>query len=136
LQQYFPEHQIVHLSEKNKTFPEEYFKEKIVFIDSIHHLPFTKKIHIYKKIEKVILTTHITRLLEYKWARKKHHSFYFKGLEKKVLQQVIENRIQSALTNPTSNKIEINDVLLSQLLTKFKDDFRGILNHLYENFEH
>ena len=72
----------------------------------------------------------------YKWARKKHHSFYFKGLEKEVLQQVIENRIQIALVQPTPNKIEINEPLLAQLLLKFNDDFRGILNHLYENFEH
>jgi len=82
------------------------------------------------------LTTHITRIIEYKWARKKHHSFYFKGLEKEVLQQVIENRIHTALAQPTHNKIEINDVYLSQLVSKFKDDFRGILNHLYENFEY
>ena len=66
--------------------------------------------------------------MEYKWARKKRHSFYFKGLEKEVLKQVIENRIQVALVRPNQNKIEINDVYLSQLLTKFKDDFRVCLD--------
>lgn len=135
LQQYFPEYPILHLSLHNNTFPNEYLENKIVFIDSIHHLSFLKRIEIFKKLDKVILTTHITRFLEYKYARRAYQSFYFKGLEKEVLKTVIENRIRLALTNSDVEKIHINESFLSQLMYKFGDDFRGILNHLYENFE-
>ena len=57
-------------------------------------------------------------------------------MKKEDLQQVIENRIQSALLDPIEEKIEINEAYLSQLILIFKDNFRGILNHLYENFKH
>ncbi len=135
LQQYFPEHPILHLTLHNNTFPKEYFEHKIVFVDSMHHLSFRKRIEIFKKIDKVILTTHITRFLEYKYARRAYQSFYFKGLEKEVLVTVIENRIRLALLTPNVEKIHINESFLYQLMHKFGDDFRGILNHLYENFE-
>lgn len=136
LQQLFPHLPIVHLTKNNNTLTDNLFTEKIIFLDSIHHLSFQKRIQIYRHFDKVILTTHQTRILEYKWARQKHTNFYFRGLKKEDLQQVIENRIQSALLHPTKEKIEINEAYLSQLILTFKDNFRGILNHLYENFKH
>jgi len=135
LQQYFPEYPILLLSLHNNTFPNEYFEHKIVFIDSIHHLSFRKRIEIFRKFDKVILTTHITRFLEYKYARRAYQSFHFKGLKKEVLRTVIEKRIQLAIVNSNVEKIHINESFLSELINKFGDDFRGILNHLYENFE-
>lgn len=135
LHQLFPQYPILHFTKKNKIITKSILNKKIIFLDSIHHLSFSKRIKVYKNFQKIILTTHQTRILEYKWARQNHQSFYFRGIDKNDLKTVIENRIQSALIQPTNSQIKINEKYLSQLLLNFKDDFRGILNHLYENFK-
>ena len=103
-----------------------------VFIDSIHHLPFSKRIETYKRFNKIILTTHITRVVEYLFARKNYTSYSIKGIEKTDLLEIIKRRITAAQINPISDTIELDETIIDHLLKKHKDNFRGIINELYQ----
>jgi hypothetical protein len=66
LQKSFPQFPIVHFTKNNNTVTDNLFEEKVIFLDSIHHLPFLRRVEIYRHFNKVILTTHQTRVLEFK----------------------------------------------------------------------
>ena len=57
LQQLFPQFPIVHFTKNNNTLTDNLFREKIIFLDSIHHLPFQKRIKIYRHFDNCLLYT-------------------------------------------------------------------------------
>lgn len=109
-------------------------ESNIVFVDSIHHISLLDRLKLYSTRKKIILTTHISRKWEYKIARKHFKSIQFNGIDKATLKTIICNRINIASGKNESN-IMIPESKLDELIKIHKDDFRGILNHLYEEFQ-
>lgn len=106
----------------------------IIFIDSIHHFNLFQRIKLFRLKKTIILTTHSGRFLEYKLARKQHFRFDFKGIEVTVLKTILKNRMQVASGN-TETYFEIKEEELADLIKKFGDDYRAILNYLYDEFQ-
>ena len=107
----------------------------VVFIDSIHHLSIFNRIELFKSKRVVIYTTHWSRKYTCAWVGKKHHSIRFKGITSAVLTSLLDKRLLLA----TKQTIGANDVFTAQeiqgLIKKFGDNYRGIINHLYEQYQ-
>ena len=106
----------------------------IIFVDSIHHLSFLKRLQLYNSTKKIILTTHISRSWEYKIVGKYFESIRFSGINKEVLKKIISNRLEIASIAKDS-KVSINDNKLDELIKIYNDDYRGIINSLFDEFQ-
>lgn len=107
----------------------------VVFVDSIHHLSISDRIQLFKSKRVVVYTTHWSRKLTCAIASKKHYSIRFKGISVDDLRYVLDKRLQLA----SKNKVDVDDVFteadLKTLIRKFGDNYRGIINHLYEQYQ-
>ena len=116
----------------SQIFQEE---SEIVFVDSIHHLNIFDRLKLFKSKKVVIYTTHWSRKMECWLIGKKHHSIKFKGINIESLGAILNKRLQLAATK----KLEINDKFTDQelnlLIKQFGDNYRGIINHLYEKYQ-
>ncbi len=109
-------------------------RASIVFIDSIHHLNIFDRVRLFKIKEKVIYTTHWPRKLECFLAGKSNCSIKFKGINKEVLLEILNKRLQLAsYENKEQKIITTNEIKL--LIKKFGDNYRGIINYLYEQYQ-
>ncbi|PKH52666.1 hypothetical protein CXF68_19025 [Tenacibaculum sp. Bg11-29] len=109
-------------------------KASIVFIDSIHHLNIFDRIRLFKIKEKVIYTTHLSRKLDCFLARKDNYSIKFKGIDKEILREVLNKRLQLASYKKKKQEtFTENEIKL--LIQKFGDNYRGIINYLYEKYQ-
>ena len=106
----------------------------IVFIDSIHHIPFIQRIKIYKTKRVVIFTTHWTRKWESLFSKKTFHQIQFSGITQDKLSQIIQNRIELAIQDKNID-IQLNQSEIKRLIKIYGDDYRGIINHLYDKFQ-
>lgn len=106
---------------------------EVVFIDSIHHLNLFQRNRIFKTKKIVIFTTHYSRKHEYLLARKSSLTIRFKGINKEILKQLVLKRLKHASTQETN--IAVNDTELEHLISKYKDNYRGIVNNLYDKFQ-
>lgn len=107
----------------------------VVFIDSMHHLNMVQRNAIFRKKNIVILTTHWTKALEYRLSGKPLLRIRFRGLTLPMLRSIVHKRLMLARTDH-SQDILINDEALRFLLKKHKDDYRAIINELFDNFQH
>jgi hypothetical protein len=82
----------------------------------------------------VVLTTHRSKYLEYRLAGRTSERITLKGINMDILKGIVANRIQLA-AKKRHEDIMIKDKELHQLVASFKDDYRGILNHLYDQFQ-
>ena len=107
----------------------------VVFVDSIHHLSVFERLQLFKTKRVVIYTTHWSRKYTCILTSKKHYSIPFKGITVAALRSVIDKRLRLA----SNHTIHINDVFvdndLQLLIGKFGDNYRGILNYLYEQYQ-
>lgn len=107
----------------------------VVFVDSIHHLSISDRIQLFKSKRVVVYTTHWSRKLACMYVGKKHYSIRFKGISVDDLRYVLDKRLQLA----SKNKVNVDDVFtetdLKTLIRKFGDNYRGIINHLYEQYQ-
>jgi len=87
---------------------------EVVFIDSIHHLNLLDRTRLFKSNKTIIYTTHWLRNLECRLAKRRKSTYRFKGID------------ESALLAST----EVRD-----LIRKFGDNYRGIMNHLYDIYQ-
>ncbi|MEM9823321.1 MAG: hypothetical protein AAF985_19725, partial [Bacteroidota bacterium] len=108
--------------------------EAVVFVDSIHHLGLSKRLQLYRAKALVVLTSHWNRAWEYKLAGKTYLSFAFKGINKQQLLEIVKNRIAIAAID-TQTPIQIDEDQIVALIKKYKDNYRAILNHLYDVFQ-
>ena len=125
---------IFYLDSKSKLEDIPSGKSEIVLIDSIHHFNLFDRIKFFKANKKIVLTTHLSRRLEYRLVGKPYKLFKFKGIDAEVLQKIINNRIKIA-SNDLNNSTKISSRKVEELIKIYKDDFRGILNHLYDEFQ-
>lgn len=107
----------------------------IIFVDSIHHIPIYRRVALFKKKKSIIFTTHWTRKLECAMAAKALHTIRFKGIDTEYLYKIINNRLQFASTSAITAEQYFEKKELEALIAKFGDDYRGILNHLFDNFQ-
>lgn len=105
-----------------------------LFIDSIHHFNMIQRIRLFKTNKTIVLTTHWGRFLEIKLAGKQHQRFDFKGIDATILKAILKNRMQVAAIESEIN-LKINDDEVEVLIKKYGDNYRGILNHLYGEFQ-
>ncbi len=109
-------------------------KASIVFIDSIHHLNIFERVRLFRVKEKVIYTTHWPRKLDCFLAGKSNYSIKFKGISKEILLEILNKRLQLASYKKKEQEIvSNNDIQL--LIKKFGDNYRGIINYLYEQYQ-
>ncbi|WP_299617484.1 hypothetical protein [uncultured Tenacibaculum sp.] len=107
---------------------------KTVFIDSIHHLSFRHRIQIFKQKKVVVYTTHWSRKIDCLLAKKDHYSIRFKGIQPEKLKDILNKRLKLASnTNQPDTLFSTNDADI--LIKKFGDNYRGIINHLYEKYQ-
>jgi len=134
LQQQIPEFPIYYLTAETN-----YYREilndaaEVVFIDSIHHLNLLQRNSIFKAKKIIIFTTHYGRKHEYLLAGKPSLKIRFRGIDKEILKQLVLKRLKHASTRGAS--IAVSDAELEHLISKYKDNYRGIVNSLYDKFQ-
>jgi len=136
LHKYFP-HGNIFLLEKGKNFFREIMDDKadLIFIDSIHHLNILQRLKIYSLQKQIAYTTHFTRRFEGHFFNKKFISCKIGGISFTNLNDMIKNRVKIAATaSSDTNQIILNTELVKKLISKYGDDYRGILRELYVNF--
>lgn len=135
LQQVLDKYPIFLLDDASKFTEIMEHESEIVFVDSIHHLNFKKRIQLFKHKKTVIYTTHWSRKFESMIAKKNHYSLSFKGINSETLTAILNRR----LTLATKSELTNNDLFSiqdsSDLIKKFGDNYRGIMNHLYEKYQ-
>ncbi|MFD2564030.1 hypothetical protein [Aquimarina rubra] len=110
-------------------------KERITFIDSIHHIPWKKRLQLWKQSEiSYVITTHWFRNIEFIICNRKHKTFRFKGVSTEKLERILKKRI-SQYSSLQQNEIIINPKVLKILSEHFKDNIRSLLNYLYDCFK-
>ncbi len=105
---------------------------ELLFIDSIHHLPLLDRLKLYKLVDKLVITTHISRAFEYSFSGVKYKGYRFGGVNKDQLQLVLQRRMELAMSNTILPKISEKDI--DKLLSIYGDDFRSILKFLYQKY--
>ena len=106
----------------------------ILFVDSVHHLNIRQRVQLYHSKPKIVLTTHRRRFLEYKIADVPHKSYSFKGIGVDSLTAIIRNRIALS-SNMPKEEIHFDQKIIHRLIQEYGDNYRGILNHLYDQFQ-
>ena len=110
-------------------------QSKLIFIDSIHHLSIVDRVKLLKRKQIVVFTTHWSRKFECLLARKELYTIKFKGISVDLLLEVIEKRLQLASANETDDAERFSRDKVESLIMKFGDNYRGIINHLYEQYQ-
>ena len=125
----------MYLLDQNKPSTQiEELQSPVIFVDSIFHLGLFRRLRLYRAFETVVLTTHWGRKLEYQFAGKKSYCFHFKGINADRLKKLIVRRIKVMLANE-NQEIIINDQVVNTLIEKFGDNYRAILNHLFDQYQ-
>lgn len=111
-------------------------ESKVIFIDSIHHLRLFDRIRLLKSKKTVVFTTHWSRQLECYYSQKHLHTIRFKGIDQQTLKEIIQRRETLASKSASSEEASlVSDAEVKTLITEYGDNYRGILNHLYEKFQ-
>lgn len=134
LQHILPEYPLFLLNKTSSVSEVMESTSEVVFVDSIHHLSFSNRIQLFKQKKVVIYTTHWRRNIECLLTKTDYYSLRFKGIQPKQLQHILNERLKLA------SKTEPSDILFSEkdakvLINKFGDNYRGIINHLYEKYQ-
>lgn len=107
----------------------------VIFVDSIHHMNVFHRQTLFKTDKTIIFTTHWTKKLECMAVNRRLHSISFKGIDENKLQIILNKRLALASHN-TLDKTEIFTLVESKLLIqKFGDNYRGIINYLFEQYQ-
>lgn len=135
INQLHPSSELFLLRTKSKQFQEICESDKeVVLIDSIQHLNLKERLKLYRSKRKIVLTTHISRFLEYKMVKIEYRTYRFAGIERSHLSEILKRRL--LLAAERQQEVNINEKALDLLVDTYKDDYRSILHHLYKNFEH
>ncbi|MEL6135364.1 MAG: hypothetical protein AAFR59_18555, partial [Bacteroidota bacterium] len=106
----------------------------VILIDSIHHLSFGKRLQLFRKKKVLIFTTHFDRKWECLLVGQKLVSYRFRGLSAEVLHEIVSKRLALASLDATGQSA-VDPQHLARLHKKYGDNLRGILNHLYQEFQ-
>lgn len=106
----------------------------ILFIDSIHHLHLRQRLQLFRQKSLVIFTTHYSKWWECQLAGKELISYRFRGLSQLALEEIVQKRLDLA-SESSQPHVSLDADYLRKLHRKFGDNLRGILNHLYHEFQ-
>lgn len=121
--------------DRNKKPPLINSSKKVIFIDSVHHIPMKQRFTLWRnKNTSYIITTHVKRNLEFHLAKRAFKTYEFKGISEQILEAIILQRITLS-SDLDKKEIIINPEVVNYLIKKYNDDFRGILNFLFDNFK-
>ncbi|MFK7932289.1 MAG: hypothetical protein AB8G22_02185 [Saprospiraceae bacterium] len=132
LHQYFSQHPMWFLNRGDRPNLKD---TKVLFIDSIHPLSFTQRQRLYRSIPTIVLTTHHNRWYEFKIAKRSYQTIYFRGLQLADLMIILNQRLQLAVSPNDAKPVTFDTQFAAQLLRQYGDNLRGIINHLYDQFE-
>jgi hypothetical protein len=59
----------------------------------------------------------------------------FKGIDTKILRKIIDNRLLLAQNGAQVQQATFNESELKDMIIKYGDNYRGIINKLYENYQ-
>ncbi|MBQ0768869.1 MAG: hypothetical protein KBT58_06225 [Bizionia sp.] len=106
-----------------------------LFIDSIHHLGLPDRLRLFKQNKTIIYTTHYTRKWECRLLKKEIYSLHFNGIDPETLQHILNKRLllASDIELKSTHLFSVTDSL--ELIKKFKDNYRAIINHLYVTYQ-
>lgn len=135
LQQQLQNYPIFHLEKGAKLSEIVQHNSNIVFVDSIHHLSFKERIQLFKSKKAVIYTTHYTRKVSCLLAQKPMKTIRFKGIDTKTLGKIIQNRLLLAQNETSMQQTTFSESELKKIIQKYGDNYRGIINKLYENYQ-
>ncbi|MEZ4686351.1 MAG: hypothetical protein R3B47_09870 [Bacteroidia bacterium] len=106
----------------------------VILIDSIHHLNFFQRRQLFNQKQVVIYTCHRSKAWEQCFIGKQKKRFRFRGLSLELLKEIVRLRIGLAVKEPES-EINLNEAALKRLLSTYKDDYRAIINALFDQFQ-
>lgn len=135
LQKQMPQYPIFLLNAKCNFSEILQHEADIVFIDSIHHLNIFNRLKIFKTKKAVIYTTHWSRKIECFLIGKHQKSIKFKGISKETLRVLLNKRLDLAAIDQVADKDKFTDKELNTIIEQFGDNYRGIINHLYEKYQ-
>lgn len=134
LHQFFPSAPLLLLDRNPDLSILDDLPNDLLFIDSIHHIPLIRRIKLFKKTNTIIFSTHVSRSLEARIAAKKIMMIHFKGITPERLTKILRQRIQKSL-KVSNSLFDIDQEIVQQLIKRFGDDYRGILNYLFDEFQ-
>lgn len=105
---------------------------ELLFVDSIGHLSFAEQRALFRKEAVIVFTTHVSRWVACRSVGMPLQSHRFRGLTAEEMTSIIRARTQGAMIDP-DEQWEVDEAAVSALVRKFRDDYRGLLNHLYQN---
>lgn len=135
LQQQLSQYPIFQLEKTTKLSEIIQHASDIVFIDGIHHFNFADRIKLFKLKRVVIYTTHFTRKLACVLSRKRLKTIRFKGIDTDILREIIDNRLSLAQKDPQLHRVHFSESELQKLIKTYGDNYRGIINKLYEKYQ-
>lgn len=135
LSNYITDSEFVQLTPTNKVFTSNTNKT-VYIIDSIHHLTLAKRLGLWKqKDHTFIISTHISKRLEFISTGRKYKSYKIGQNSKEDLKLLIQKRIALASDIQNYQAVELNPLILADLCKKYKSDKRAILTNLYKAFK-
>ncbi|MFD0962647.1 hypothetical protein [Pseudofulvibacter geojedonensis] len=135
LSNYIKDCEFIQLSTTNKAFSTN-TKKSIYIIDSIHHLKLTNRLSLWRqKNNSFIISTHISKKLEFISTGRKFKSYKIGQNSKEDLKLLIQKRIALASNINNFHDIDLNNTFLENLSAKHKSDKRAILTNLYSSFK-
>ncbi len=135
LQQQLPQFPIYLLNSRSKFSDISTDTSPTIFVDSIHHLNIADRIRLFRQTNNIVYTTHWNRQLECLIAKKNKHTIRFKGIDVNTLRTILNNRLESASHQKLDHSITFTNKEADLLIQQFGDNYRGIINHLYESYQ-
>ncbi|EDP95332.1 hypothetical protein U8527_16040 [Kordia algicida OT-1] len=135
LQQQLPHYPIFLLEKGAKVSEIIQHTANIVFVDSIHHLSFKERVQLFTTKKVVIYTTHYTRKISCLLVKKPMKTIRFKGIDTKILGKIIHNRLLLAQNETSMKQTTFSESELKKIIQKYGDNYRGIINKLYEKYQ-
>ena len=135
LSNYITDSKFVQLTPTNKVFTTN-TNSAVYIIDNIHHLTLAKRLGLWKqKGNSFIISTHISKKLEFISTGRKYKSYKIGQNSKEDLKLLIQKRIALASDIQNYHAVELNPLILEDLCRKHKSDKRAILTNLYKVFK-
>lgn len=135
LHQHLSAYPIFHLLKKERVQPIIEHPSSVIFIDSIHHLGLNNRIKLFKSDKTIIYTTHWDKKMECLLAHRKMKTIVFKGITADQLQIILNKRLALAADNNVNNADWFSEKECQLLIHKFGDNFRGIINYLFTQYQ-
>ncbi len=107
--------------------------EGALLIDGIHLLPAGKRWELYRTAPLLLLTTHFPRTAAIRLAGRRSRVFRYGAIELSWLQTIILRRL--ALLHAMPHERMPTDETLRQLINWFGHDYRGLMQHLYDEWQ-